>query len=103
MSRYEAPELRRAKAIRRERLRPLRQFLRESELFPRITLSDYDTEVVRIVPDAGAVLRIDLDDRPLDFDQVLDCLEESIEVRRAWLDDEAARIQAARERLMNGD
>ena len=92
--RYEKPELRKAKAVRRERLRPLRAFLREHELYPAIHLSDYDTEVVCLIPNGYGSLRIDLS-QPINLDEVLDAIEEGVDVQQRHLDDQAARIEAA--------
>jgi hypothetical protein len=92
-TRYESSETRRAKAVRRELLRPLRRLV--DDLPCQIRLSDYDLNKATLVGGAFSAFVVRLD-QPLDEMAILDWLDEDLDVQACWLDDRRDRIAAVR-------
>jgi hypothetical protein len=85
-------DIRRLKEVRRQRLKPLRNFV---EGLPcQIRLNDWDSETAGLVGHAFTSLKIDLT-VPLDKGAIIDFLHSDLDQLQEWLDRDRANVDAA--------
>lgn len=93
--RYESSEVRKAKAVRRELIRPLRLLLDDTPFSLRLNKHYLDRAYIEGVGTLG--LTIDLAE-PIDPRAILDWMEENLDRHEEWLDDQRDRVARARQR-----
>jgi hypothetical protein len=98
MSRYrrwETPAIRKAKAVRRELVRPLRLLLEDTPFSLR--LSDHNLNRAYIVGVGTMGLSVDLTE-PIDAAAIFDWMEDDLQRSEDWLDHNRRRVANARSR-----
>lgn len=93
--RYERPEVRKAKALRRELVRPLRKLLDDTHV--QIMFTEYDLEKVYLRGGGCRTLEVRLTE-PLDADAIFDWMDADLDAQESFLDDRRARVDRARRR-----